>query len=214
MQFNLNRRWPETKWRQTSFLIYLSIANTYYFREKKMKRSAIFFVLLFTWACGKSQDKAFKTYEQYVNNTGKEIGKFVWADETYNKVKVIFEDPAGGKLRYSAKEIWGFTYEGQLYRSTGTQFGKLQDSGTVCLYVNGVGAISPSGRYAVNWSDYLVSVGGMGGKLYGLTAGNGSRKDLPALKKDHPELEELYTCVKNKYQELVPRCVKIYNKSH
>jgi len=179
-----------------------------------MKRPTILLLLLFVCACGNSQDKVFKKYQDYLTNTGKEIGKFVWAYETYNKVKLVFEDPAGGKLRYSANEIWGFTYEGQLYRSTGTQFGKLQDSGTVCCYVNGVGMLSRIGKYAINWSDYLVSVGGMGGKLYGLTAGNGLRKDLPALIKDHPELEEFYTCVKNKYQELVPRCVKIYNRSH
>ena len=179
-----------------------------------MKRSAILFALLFAWASGRSQDKVFKTYEQYVNNTDKEVGKLISGFEGYNKVKLVFEDPAGGKLHYSAREIWGFTYEGQLYRSTGTQFGMLQDSGTICCYVNAVGILSVTGRYGVNWSDYLVSVGGMGGKLYGLTAGNGMRKDLPALKKDHPELEEFYACVKNKYQELVPRCVKNYNKSH
>jgi hypothetical protein len=177
-----------------------------------MKRQSILLLFLFVCACGRAQDKVFKTYEQYVNNTGKEIGKFVGGSETYNQVRVNFEDPAGGKLRYAAKEIWGFMYKGHLYRSTGTQFGKLQDSGAVCCYVNGFGALV--GWYGVNWSDYFVSVGGMGGKLYGLTATNGLRKDLPAFKDDYPELEELHTCINKRYQERVPRCVKEYNKTH
>ena len=185
-----------------------------------MKSSAILFLLLCTCVSGNSQDKVFKTYQDYLNNAGVEIEEFVWAPETYNKVKVVFTKPGGGKVRYKAKQIWGFTYKGHLFRSTGRQFGMLYDTGKVCYYINAVAALSMlrnnsnEGVYMVNWSEYLLSVGGMGGKLYGMPAHNGLQKDFPALKKEHPELQELFDCLKRKWEEQAQKCVQDYNSSH
>lgn len=177
-----------------------------------MKISVTLFLLLLICATGRSQDRVFKTYQDYISNTGEELGKFIWAAETYNKVKLIFEKPGGGKIRCSARKIWGFSYQGHLFRSTGTQFGMLVDTGKVCSYVNGVGALAK--QFSVNWSSYLVSVDGMGGKLYGMPADNGLKKDFPALKKDHPELEKLFNCIKKHYQDWVSPCVRSYNTSY
>jgi hypothetical protein len=191
---------------------------------KKMKKIAALILSLIAGICSYGQGQVFKTYEEYLNKTGEayDEGSISTAESDigYGNMKIIVKNANGSTVRYRPADIWGFTFKGHLFRTTERQFAMLKDTGKVCFYINGIGAIEAlqredgKGTYLLSESNCFLSVGGINTKLYGLPADNKFKKDLTALKKEHPELQSIIDCAKGEPAGRVRGCVQAYNQSH
>ena len=187
-----------------------------------MKKITLLILLLIAGICSYSQGQIFKTYEEYLNKTGEAYDEesVKTSESSFGFMKIILKKADGNTVRYRPNDIWGFTFKGQLFRTTGRQFAMLRDTGKVCFYVSGLGAIDAFlstngwGTHMLSSSDCFLSVGDINAKLYGLPSENKFKKDLPALKKEHPELQSIIDCAKGEPPGRVRGCVLAYNQSH
>ena len=179
-----------------------------------MKLMLIILLSLFVVNFAKAQTKVFKSYEEYKSNAGEEMdSEFINTFEVdlTRSVRVSFKTLDGKKVRYHPKEIWGFTFMNHLFRSTdNNQFAMVVDTGKVYYYENGIGSIwalkkNGVGHY-MGWETYWFISFGLNEKVYTISSA--------AFKKSHPELEDLFSCIKELDSHLPASiCIRKYNNN-
>jgi hypothetical protein len=97
--------------------------------------------LLFLVFASKAQTGVYKTFEDY------QKGNIISMDTITNfksaslsSTKIIFRDSLGNKRVFTAKEMWGFIFEGHLFRCSNLELdvAAVIDTGKVCYYENGI----------------------------------------------------------------------------
>ena len=180
-----------------------------------MKLILTILLSLFVFNFTKAQTKVFKSYEEYKSNTGEEMdNKFIntFEQDLTRTITVIFKTPDGKKVRYHPREIWGFTFMNQLFRSTNNnQFAMVVDTGKVYYYENGIGSIwalkkNSEGHYMA-WESCCFISFGLNEKVYTINSSS--------FKNEHPELEDLFSCLKDlDSRSPFSNCIRSFNNKN
>jgi hypothetical protein len=189
-------------------------------------RTILIFVSIFMasfFASG--QTTVFKTYEDYLHGSGEKMDN-EYADYSYGTAShsVKFKNIDGNIVKYKSNDIWGFLFQGKLFRSVGKyDIAMLVDTGRINFYTDGYLGMNvilhPNKKYITTefplqlYSSYL-SVGDMSTRVYRMP--DQIKHDYNDFKADYPDFEDLYDCFHfkgnmSKYPEEVRECVKEFN---
>jgi hypothetical protein len=90
-----------------------------------------------------AQVTVYKTYDEYKNNTGKEYDNSygyygMSGSDAFGGFIVYFNNEKSGKLEIKCGQVWGFKYDGRLFR-TGPKDAPfwVRKIGKLCFYGNG-----------------------------------------------------------------------------
>ena len=170
-----------------------------------------------------AQTKIFKSYEEYVNGTGKTIdGNYTdWVSGTFGSlIKITKSDGKVEKIHL--KEFWGFTNQGYIFRKLGFELAVLVDTGKINFWYNGMAAVRllPSLKANVTLVGHpdehslcYLSVGDINAPIYKMDFLYG-QKYFKRFKKDFPDYDDFYDCLEKYllYNE-VRKCVNTYNSN-
>lgn len=167
-----------------------------------------------------SQTKVFYTYDDFLNDKGEVMDdEFANTSQSTFGITIIFKSTAGEKKKFKPKEIWGFYFKGNLFRTVGNkEIGMLTDTGRINYYVNGCGAISKLsnpgsyGGYLANQSPAYLSADSLNSPMYRMPLNEYETRDWKDFKKDYPSFTEFYDCVNVPNYNIIRECVKWFNK--
>lgn len=99
--------------------------------------------LYFFFLSANAQLTIYKTYDDYKNNTGKEYDNSygyygMGGSDAFGGFIVIFKSDKSGKIEVKCGQVWGFKYDGRLFR-TGPKEAPfwVRHIGKLCFYGNG-----------------------------------------------------------------------------
>lgn len=157
---------------------------------KKIIVSALLFISIFQ---SKAQTGVYKTYQDFVDRNlilMDTVDNYSWS--SLSGAKIIFLNSQGKKKVYKSKQMWGFIFEGHLFRSIGLDIAAVIDTGKVCYYESGIAHINmimdniASGQFTYGGSYYLSK--SLNSKYY---------DSFKKLCKENPEFIPLQECVTN-----------------
>ena len=154
----------------------------------------------------KAQTGVYKTYEDF--KSGK-LEKMDDEDVKYSEnsfgVVLKFTSLSGETIKYKPKELWGFLFKGNLFRTDENDLTFVVDTGKVCFYENGTSHLSmiKSGKnYGVFIRGYFCYMSAdLNSKIYRMPfSGNGNfvvgnKKEYKKFMDNYPEHEKLYDCI-------------------
>jgi len=174
-----------------------------------------------------AQVKLYKTYEDFVNERAETFdNEYIgWKESTFG-MAIKFKNDEGQLVKYKIKDFWGFVYKDHLFRSVGSELAMLQDTGKIYYYMNGFAALDlisrpeqHSGYFAAGETYCFTSADSVNADIYRMPISPIDKRDYKALKKDHPEFNELFDCIRltrsvQLNYQIIRRCVKEFNDTY
>lgn len=171
---------------------------------------------------GKDTVIVYTTYENYVNKIGETYDKMV---NYYGTIKMkITVSKNATETTIKCKEIWGFLYNGHLFRTderTG-QVGELIVKGKICYYENGIAHLEMIrngtnhenfnlGYYCYVSKDLASKLAPFPSPEYPISDAN---KQIKKFKRANPEYDDLFKAINNNYSyQNVRAKVIIFNRN-
>jgi len=128
--------------------------------------------------------------------------------------------------KYNPRDIWGFIFKGQFFRSVDNELAMLVDTGKINYYINGFAGIGiltnpdhSAGHYMESESSCFLSPGDVTSKIYKMPLNTFEKKeDFRQLKKDFPQYKDVFDCMSHfgipaKIYIIVRNCVADFNNS-
>ncbi len=180
-----------------------------------------FIVILFSTILSlvaNAQTGIYDTYEDFKKDNMRVMKDVARANYAMGKYTIVFEDNDGKDVKVKAKNIWGFKYNGHLFRTDhvgNIAMVVVQDD--FVYYENGGAHLQMlrtkknEGDFTSGYGCYLSKDLGSGmTPLPGATISD-ARKMYKNFKEDNPQYEELYECIgKRTNYEHVRKCVEQY----
>jgi hypothetical protein len=157
----------------------------------------------------KAQDTVvvFKDYASFVNNSGETYNRMVGYSNKIVKTTIhLKKDSVESKIK--CKDIWGFTYNGVLFRTderTG-QMARLVSIGKICYYENGIGHLimmrDKTTKEEFYWGYYCYVSKSLNSTMAPFPSPevqvSDAHKQIRRFRKANPEYEKLFISM-NKY---------------
>ncbi|MFT3884288.1 MAG: hypothetical protein QM724_02305 [Flavobacteriales bacterium] len=104
-----------------------------------MHRTVLLLLLGVMLRSAAAQTVVYPAYEQYVQHRGDTLGDFVEAYPVLGRFVLVFGKD-DGQERVHSRRIWGFTYNGVLFRirEADSMPVRLMAKGAICYYENGL----------------------------------------------------------------------------
>lgn len=173
-----------------------------------MKKTFLLLIILFLSSFhAKSEVITYKSYNDYINNTGTHYEELRSIMHLFNNVSLLLTKN-GKKVKVKCKTIWGFSYKGNLFRIEDKKHTPMLviSNNELVYYENGYAHVEML-AYGKNSSNFRV------GYLFSFSKKLDTkifhhRKGIKKLNKLHPELKEVYKCIKKAIsQSSIRNCV-------
>ncbi|HEY0977011.1 MAG TPA: hypothetical protein VGE21_06030 [Flavobacteriales bacterium] len=164
-------------------------------------RGVLLSSLLLIGLYGSAQTVLYRTRAEHLAGKGEERGNVLDVMPAMGRLVLVLETP-GGRERVPCKDLWGFTYQGVLFRiepGSGLPV-RLMSHHTLCYYENGLAHLTMQRERTEAATFEFGDAAYLSTDLDGTIVPARFRgKDIPVASRRfdaaHPELESLITCI-------------------